>query len=125
MVAGLTVIAVLSAAGGAQQGIAHYAHLGGLAVAFLYLKLDWRSPRLDVFRKASRPRRLTLVPRDAHREEHAPRSRRPRPASPAPEEALLDRVDRVLDKISAEGMEALTSEERAVLDEVSRRHRTN
>lgn len=125
MVAGLTLIAVLSAAGGSQPGIAHYAHLGGLGVAFLYLKLDWRSPRLDVFRKASSPRSLTLVPRDDKLEARAPRLRRSRRSTSESEEVLLDRVDRVLDKISAEGMSALTVEERAVLDEVSRRRRSN
>jgi hypothetical protein len=41
------------------------------------------------------------------------------------ERRLLDAVDRVLDKISAEGMSSLTSEERRLLDEVSKRHRTN
>jgi len=39
--------------------------------------------------------------------------------------ALLDAVDKVLDKISARGIESLTEEERRLLDEVSRRHRTN
>lgn len=41
------------------------------------------------------------------------------------EAALLDAVDRVLDKISASGMASLTPDERALLDEVSRRHRTH
>jgi hypothetical protein len=39
--------------------------------------------------------------------------------------ALYDKVDAVLDKISAEGMGALTPEELRLLDEVSKRHRTN
>jgi hypothetical protein len=39
--------------------------------------------------------------------------------------ALYDRVDAVLDKISAEGMSSLTPEELRLLDEVSKRHRTN
>jgi hypothetical protein len=38
---------------------------------------------------------------------------------------MLDEVDRVLDKISAQGMGALTPQERKLLDEVSRRQRTN
>jgi membrane associated rhomboid family serine protease len=125
MVAGLTVLAVLSAAGGAQQGIAHFAHLGGLIVAYLYLKLDWRTPRLDGFRHRSGPRRLTLVPREDRAEVHGTRSPRKRPPPAVREEVLLDRVDQVLDKISAQGIDALTAEERAILDEVSRRHRTN
>jgi hypothetical protein len=41
------------------------------------------------------------------------------------EQALYDRVDAVLDKISAEGMSALTPEELSLLDRMSRKHRSN
>ena len=41
------------------------------------------------------------------------------------ERTELDRVDAVLDKISAEGMSALTAEERDLLDRVSRQTRAN
>jgi hypothetical protein len=50
---------------------------------------------------------------------------RGRPWQDAEEEALLDEVDRVLDKISATGMSSLSAEERRLLDEVSKRHRAN
>jgi len=38
---------------------------------------------------------------------------------------MLDEVDRVLDKISEQGIASLTSAERELLDEVSRRRRSN
>jgi hypothetical protein len=38
---------------------------------------------------------------------------------------MLDDVDRVLDKISTQGMASLTPEERKLLDEMSRRYRQN
>lgn len=41
------------------------------------------------------------------------------------EQTMLDEVDRVLDKISAQGMASLTAAERKLLDEVSRRRRTH
>jgi hypothetical protein len=41
------------------------------------------------------------------------------------EDRVLDEVDRVLDKISTQGMASLTPEERRLLDEVSRRYRQN
>jgi hypothetical protein len=41
------------------------------------------------------------------------------------EEGLLDELDRVLDKISTQGIGSLTPEERRLLDEVSRRYRHN
>ena len=38
---------------------------------------------------------------------------------------LLDEVDRILDKISSQGMGSLTPQERLLLDEASRRGRSN
>ena len=43
----------------------------------------------------------------------------------AREHAELDRVDAVLDKISAQGINSLTAEERDLLDKVSRQTRAN
>lgn len=106
-------------------GIAHFAHLGGALTGFLYLKADWRPrEKLRQFRKAAtRRRRLAIVPRDESGEEQpeeAGRGKRPRDDT-----ALYDRVDAVLDKISAEGMSSLTPAELKLLDEVSKRHRSN
>ncbi len=50
--------------------------------------------------------------------------RKPPPTGRAAHEEL-DRVDAVLDKISARGIHSLTAEERALLDRVSRRTRAN
>lgn len=121
----LFVVTVLSAVQGASDGVAHFAHLGGLGAAFLYLKADWRLKRpLDGLRKAaSSSRKLAIVPRE---EEDEPASgRRSRRGGTREDVRLYDRVDEVLDKISAEGMGSLTREERELLDEVSKRHRTN
>jgi len=53
------------------------------------------------------------------------RSEPSRPAETREEQTMLDEVDRVLDKISAQGMASLTAAERKLLDEVSRRRRTH
>jgi membrane associated rhomboid family serine protease len=128
LVAFLFVVSLFSAFGsqGMGGGVSHLAHLGGLVTGFIYLKLDWRpAAKLDRLKRATRVRRLAIVPRDETEEEGQ------RDASPGStwarvdERRLLDAVDRVLDKISAEGMSSLTSDERRLLDEVSRRHRTN
>ena len=66
---------------------------------------------------------MAIVPRDE--EDATPSSRRRRGRRSDEEVQLLDRVDAVLDKISAEGMSALTREERALLDEMSKRTRSN
>jgi len=121
----LFAVSLMSAFGGADGGIAHFAHLGGIVTGFLYLKSDWRP---DLPRRAKRrgsvERRLAIVPRDEPRGEA--RSAESRPADrPGREDTLLDEVDRILDKISATGIASLTDAERGTLDEVSRRHRSN
>jgi hypothetical protein len=112
-------------AGGSGDGIAHLAHLGGIVTGFLYLKSDWRPAAVRKGqRRGIRIRRMAIVPREQPRQDA--RSGEARREEPGPrEEAVLDEVDRILDKISAEGMSSLTSDERRVLDEVSRRHRSN
>lgn len=120
----LFVLTFISAFGGAGGGIAHFAHLGGLLTGLLYIKLDWKGSVGSLKPKRStRARRLAIVPRD---EEEAKASGQTRPPRARREEdALLDRVDQILDKISAHGMASLSPEEVRILDEVSKRHRTN
>ena len=63
------------------------------------------------------------MPRDENADElkgAGSSSRRPREDA-----ALYEKVDAVLDKISATGMSSLTSDELKLLDEVSKKHRTN
>lgn len=122
----MAIASLLSATGSTQGGggIAHFAHLGGLIAGFLYLKADWRASAAldDLKRKAKKKRRLAIVPGDeSDEEESRGRTRRP----PREETALFDKVDAVLDKISAEGMSSLTDDELKLLDEVSKKHRTN
>lgn len=112
---------LLNGVSGANTGVAHFAHLGGFLTAFLYLKADWRPARFagKVKEKTRRrPRKLAVVPRE-ERKASAESMAEPE------ERKMLDEVDRVLDKISAQGISSLTEEERKLLDEVSRRRRTN
>jgi membrane associated rhomboid family serine protease len=124
----LAVVSLLSATGGAEgSNVAHFAHLGGLLAGFLYLKADWRtSERLQrLQRAATRHRRLAIVPRDENGEEARPGALAGGKRMRGEDAALYDKVDAVLDKISAEGIGSLTPEELRLLDEVSKRHRTN
>jgi membrane associated rhomboid family serine protease len=118
-------ISLFSAFFGRGDGVAHLAHLGGFLTGFVYLKADWR-PRaqLAALRQRSEraARRLAIVPRDEETQTSGPM--RTSTWQTADEGQLLDAVDRVLDKISAQGMSSLTADERRLLDEVSRRHRT-
>jgi membrane associated rhomboid family serine protease len=131
LVAFFFVVSVFSALGRAGGGVAHFAHLGGLLAGFIYLKTDWRASatRGRLARSARKVRRLAIVPRDEEEEDAEASGREP--GSPdsgwrgEDERVLLDAVDRVLDKISEQGMASLTRDEKRLLDEVSRRHRTN
>jgi membrane associated rhomboid family serine protease len=121
----LFVVSIMSAFGGASDGIAHFAHLGGIITGFFYLKSGWRPGAFGTVRPSrARVRKMAIVSRKAPRQEESSR-KKPSDAWKPEEDSMLDEVDRILDKISAEGMAALTTEERATLDQVSKRHRSN
>ena len=121
LVAIFVAFTLLSALTSPRDGVAHLAHLGGFAAAWLYLKLDFRSSLAlsRVKRFVTRPR-LTVVSGNAvQQEQQKPEPRR------RVDERVYDDVDKVLDKISTQGMASLTAEEKKLLDEVSRRYRQN
>lgn len=135
LVLAMGFFSMFSAMGAGGDGVAHLAHLGGFLVALAYLKSPW-APRgwgeLPPRRRPAKARKptRTLVPWAGKKEEAAARPAQPQPSgagrrSARQERDLLDDVDRILDKISAEGLESLTEDERRRLDEVSRRYRTN
>jgi membrane associated rhomboid family serine protease len=113
-----------------QTGVG-LAHLGAFGTAFLYLKSPW-APHAWGDLPAPRPvkRQPKAVvqwagKKDAPAAPAAPRPIAGPPRSARAERELLDDVDRILDKISAEGLASLSEDERKRLDEVSRRYRTN
>ena len=102
-----------------SDGVAHLAHLGGFATGFLYLKVsDWRLGRAERnLRRRSEPSVL-VHPGRAARASDAPKPPRRVERDPAQAE-----IDRVLDKISARGIDSLTPAERRFLAEMSRKMR--
>ena len=103
-----------------NDGVAHLAHVGGAGFGYLFFRLQALS------RRSPHPpprtvERVVMVQSGAaepsqHRTPPAPiRPRRRADADPVAAE-----VDRVLDKISEQGMNSLTAAERRFLDEVSR-----
>lgn len=99
-----TVITLFSGFTGSRSGIADFAHLGGYAGAFLYLAF------LDRTQGARRFRSKTVVqvpePRLGNWRKVDPRS---------VHEVNRDEVNRILDKISANGLSSLTPQERVFL----------
>ncbi|CAN5615498.1 rhomboid family intramembrane serine protease [soil metagenome] len=120
----ISVMSMMNSGGG--DNIAHAAHLGGFAAAFLYMRLNRPGGMFGGFRKMMNKRKLRVVqdeqPRRPTRTGPPPSPRR---GANAEEDRLLDELDRVLEKISTEGMSSLTAQERRLLDEVSRRYRTD
>jgi membrane associated rhomboid family serine protease len=99
-----------------SDGIAHFAHLGGLVAGLLYLKRGWRLQlQWESLKKRLRRRKLSVVPGGADAQENR------RSAKADEEKRILEVVDKLLDKIAAQGIESLTPEERRFLDDVSKR----
>lgn len=123
----VAAIALYMGVQGAEDGVAHFAHLGGMVVGFLYLKIDWpwkaRGPRnfdhysytapgarstpffgkiSDWFKQRAQSRRRMQVVRRRQHEMH-----------------LREKVDAILDKINEVGFDNLTSEEKQILKRAS------
>ena len=99
-----TLMAFWFGFGGVQRGVAHFAHLGGYAGAWLYLR--WLDRKRGAFKKAAT----------------APRPEADKRISSYKAIDLTkihqvnrDEVNRILDKISKEGIGSLTPEERLFL----------
>ena len=127
------------------SGVAYFAHLGGVAFAFLYLKKpqhvsieqlrqrvspapdvgDDMSPRATP-RPSSRSRHRDEVDEIVAQSKAAVAKRPARLASgkkSGPRDAKADEMDRVLDKISRHGLPSLTPGERKLLEEMSKQLR--
>ncbi|OQX92678.1 MAG: hypothetical protein B6D58_01785 [candidate division Zixibacteria bacterium 4484_95] len=88
-----------------RSNVAHFAHLGGMLVGYLYLKGDWRFKRFGYmiygyFNRLKTEKRL--------REKEKERK-------------MMEEVDVILDKINKVGYENLTRREKKILEEVSER----
>lgn len=98
----------------AFDNIAHAAHLGGLGIGCLAVALAdpdgwwqrWRGSRRVEVRPTPRPRAAT-----ARRE----------PDPPPSSDSVSSRVDPILDKIAAHGIQSLTEAERRTLEEAGRK----
>ena len=100
-----TVLAIWSGMGGSRGGTADFAHLGGYAGAFLYLRLiHWGGAAAKFKRKAESAGRVV----------GSIESFRSLDMSKV-HEVNRDELNRILDKINAEGLANLTPQERIFL----------
>jgi len=141
----VVLMVVLNLVGGMSEGqgggVAYLAHLGGLAAGWLYLRTTAGSGGIDRFKQRMSPipdipdETPRAIPRSMPRarekgneiDEIIARSnavaRRPAPPQPplgAKGVKRMSDIDLVLDKISQKGIESLTSDERRLLEEMSR-----
>jgi membrane associated rhomboid family serine protease len=101
---------------GGGGNIAHFGHLGGFLGGFLYLKLwDRRSPAAQFKAKARAP----LRPRSSDAGADLKRWQRINRDGMHP--VNQEELDRILDKISANGIGSLTAEDRDFLERFSTR----
>jgi len=135
------VMGVVATGDGGGTNIAYFAHVGGVIAAYAYMRMamstgiDQVRQRVANLPDADEPPRA--IPRNLPRRERgdevddivakskaiaakravtvAPGSRR--------REAKAEELNRVLDKISENGIESLTGDERKILEEMSRRLR--
>jgi len=106
----LGVIAFLAGVSGSGSGIAHFGHLGGLVVGYIYLKYPvwkYRFPRINL---------LKIFPR-IHWTKLGKRKYRT-------QKDWEEEVNRILDKILVHGVDSLTTEEKKIMDEYVQKKRS-
>jgi len=134
------VFGIASTGDGGGANIAYFAHLGGVMAAYVYMRvalssgIDQVRQRVANLPDADEPPRA--IPRNLPRRERgdevddivakskaiaAKRAVSLTPPRRRSGEQKADELNRVLDKISEQGIESLTSDERKVLEEMSRR----
>jgi membrane associated rhomboid family serine protease len=119
-VAVLVAIDVFSALYFADSEVAHLAHVGGILFGYVFFRLQAASRRGGAVPVRSVERVVMVQSGGAE-------PARPTPVTPArarrrvEADAVAAELDRVLDKISAEGLGSLTPAERHFLDEVARK----
>jgi hypothetical protein len=111
-----------------EGGVAHLGYLGGLAAAYIFFRIQGIASRHTRTEPKAITRRPVMTPMPVRQGSPAvemrPAMARPELAEPR-EEFSPEEVDRVLDKISASGLQSLTPDERRFLDEVSKQKRSS
>jgi len=116
LVVGLTVLSLVSGFGGAGDGIAHFAHLGGFLGAFIYLRVLDRTTGARRFRAQA-----VAAPRPALETGASAMARWSRISREGLHPVNLEELDRILAKIQQEGVGRLTADERDFLERFSAR----
>jgi membrane associated rhomboid family serine protease len=117
MVVGLTVLSLVSGFGGAGDGIAHFAHLGGFLGAWIYLKVLDQTTGARRFRSQA----VAAASHPVLEPPSAAVARWSRIEREGMHPVNLEELDRVLAKLQKEGVSRLTPSEREFLERFSQR----
>ena len=111
LVGGMAMLALFGGFGRAQDGIAHFAHLGGFVGAWFYMSLVKRSSPTAVAERQQQ-REMREVVKNAEDDI----ARWKAIAVEGLHEVNREEVERLLQKISSQGVTSLSRDERAFLD---------
>lgn len=111
-------LALFSGAAQSQDGVAHFAHLGGMVMGLVLL--GWGPAHTAWRRRRHRARMLRHLRRTGTGGTGAPPAAGQASVAESEEVQVEARLDELLAKVSREGLAALTPAERAFLDEASR-----
>lgn len=123
---GLILLDVLLLSAGSTDGVARAAHVGGALTGWALLRVEGRFGALDAWWRTwsyRRERRRRQREQARHFRTRIEDARLVRSRSGGREEVDQATIDRILDKISEHGYEALTEEEKRILFEASRSRR--
>ena len=131
LVAFLAAFSLAAALGGTGAGVAHWAHLGGFAAGFAYLRSglitgEYAATARGTGKAGGIVARITeKLRRRKLFQPKPPAGRRDTAAGRRVEREIrgLDEIDRILEKISAHGLKSLTPDERKKLEDVSKKFR--
>ncbi len=109
----MVAISLFAGFAGAQDGVAHFAHLGGLVAGWLFLRIWERQRQRRVVKQPARPRKVSIVVdlESLERWKSIPRERL--------HEINREEVDKLVRKANQSGARSLTTDEREFLDRMS------
>ena len=108
---------------GTTDGIAHFAHLGGAAVGLVYMLIDQRRIPFQNFFEKTRNRFATAEPvgRYSPNEKVHVSDAKYFDVHEDEDRVSQERIDEILDKISQNGYQSLTEQEKKILFEASKK----
>jgi hypothetical protein len=119
LVIGLVVLDIIGSRLWPNDGIAHLAHVGGALFGYLFFRAQLLARRSPA-QPARTVERVVMVQSGSSEPERRTPVTPMRPRRRIEADPVAAEVDRVLDKISEQGISSLTPAERRFLDEVAR-----